>query len=576
MINNLRNFTLILLIIFLLNPNISAQPLFSDISNEAGFNATGINRGIAIGDFDNDGDDDVYISRINESNMLYQNNGDGSYSDIAEFAGVDVAGNTHASVWGDFDNDGYLDLYVGNRESANNLYQNNGDGTFTDIAVSAGVDILGKPRSVLVADVDRDGWLDIYVANILGENALFRNNGDLTFTDITQSSGTSDPQLSMGAMFFDYDNDGDPDLYLTHDGNQAYKLLQNDGAGKFTDVSAASGTNYEGLGMGVDFGDINNDGWLDIYITNLSYNTLYLNNGDGTFSNISENAMITDPGMGWGTTFLDYNNDGLQDIYMVNDSYFSPLPNILYRNKGDLTFEIVSDNSSIANMYGSYGTACTDFNHDGRIDIFLTNSGSDGNQLFRNEMSDVGNWFKVKLVGTVSNRSAIGARVTLSTGDKIFVDEVCGGSGYASQNSLTLHFGLGDLELIEEMTIRWPNGLVETYPNLPVNQTMTATENESITVNVAEVSIPDFNVSLYPNPVGVNSPLQIVISAEQNQKIEIFATDLLGRKIDDIYRGMIMTGVQTVEWSDMNQRSGWYLITVQSTESNISKKVFIK
>lgn len=557
-----------------------AQLSFSDISMTAGFNNTGPNRGIAIGDFDNDNDEDVYVSRRGEANLLYRNNGDGTYTNIAESLGLAHAGVSTTSVWGDLDNDGDLDLYLGNVDEPNVLYQNNGDGSFTDISIDAGVDIIGNPLSVLVADVDLDGYLDIYVANFDLDNALFKNNGpdpltgQVSFTNIVMESGTNDPQYSMGAVFFDYDNDGDPDLYLTHDGNQDYILYQNDGAGNFTDVSVASGTNYSGQGMGVDFGDINNDGWLDIYITNLSYNTLYLNNGDGTFTDISNTAMITDPGMGWGTTFVDYDNDGYQDIYMVNDSYFSPLPNILYKNNGDNTFSIVSENSPIGSMYAAYGAACTDMDDDGLMDIFIANSGqNDGNQLFKNESTNTGNWFKLKAIGTISNRSAVGAKVTIEAGGEIFTDEISGGSGFASQNSFTLHFGLGDSEVIDLMTIRWPNGLVETYPDLSVNQLMIATENESLSVSNSNIEALDFKVEAFPNPV--SSQLNISIENEENQYFEIYYTDLMGKNMNQIFSGEIAQGNEIIKWNpEIN--TGMYLITIRSKSYILTNKVYVK
>ncbi len=570
---NRRSLLLIILIIGL-NGLLHAQAVFSDISIEAGFNNTGSNRGVAIADYDNDGDDDVYVSSEGQANFLYRNNGDGTYTDVAAALGVDYSGSTHASVWGDFDNDGNLDLYLGNKEEPNVLYHNNGNGSFVNIAETAGVDGLGKPRTTLVADIDRDGFLDIYVANLGEENAMYKNNGDLTFTNVVMESGTSDPLISMGAMFFDYDNDGDSDLYLSHDANQANILYQNDGAGNFTDVSVASGANYAGQGMGVDFGDINNDGWLDFYITNLSYNTLYLNNGDGTFSNISFDAMITDPGMGWGVTFFDYDNDGFQDIYMVNDSYFSPLPNILYRNKGDQTFEIVSENTPIASMYGSYGTACTDINGDGLVDVFVGNHGDDGNQLFRNETTNTGNWLRLKLIGTISNRLAIGSKVTLEANGQKYTDEVAGGSGYASQNSYTLHFGLGDIETIDQMTIQWTNGLVETFQNISVNESLIAIENESLTTGAFNVAKPNYQVKTFPNPT--DSDLNIMLENETAQTFEIYISNLLGEKIDQVFSGYVNQGVKSFQWMPSEQlNAGIYLINVQSEKTMTTKKVFI-
>lgn len=556
-----------------------SQADFMDVSEQSGFNNLGANKGVAIGDYDNDGDDDVYISLTSGSNVLYQNNGDGTYTNQAASLGVNYSGNTHASIWGDFDNDGHIDLYLGNKNASNKLYHNNGDGSFTDITEAAGVGVVSDPRSMLVADVDRDGYLDIYVLNLFAENALLRNNGDLTFTDITMESGATDPQLSMGAMFFDYDNDGDPDLYLTHDGNQPNILYQNDGTGKFVDVSATSGTNYAGFGMGVDFGDINNDGWLDIYFTNLYDNTLLLSNGDPngtgevTFTDISDQAMVTDQGMGWGTTFLDYNNDGLQDIYMVNDSYFSPLPNILYRNKGDNTFEIVSANSPLASMYAAYGTACTDINKDGLVDIFVANSGDDdGNQLFQNMTSNAGNWFQLKTVGTISNRLAIGTKVTIEAGGKIFTDEVSGGSGYASQNSQTLHFGLGAIETIDKMTIRWPNGLVETYENLAVNELMIAVENESINVNTANPEDFGLVVRTFPNPV--TTMLNVYMETQESMPLNVYVSDINGRKIAQLFSRDMQMEAQLLQWAPPSN-TGVYLLTIQSEKFASTRKIIV-
>jgi enediyne biosynthesis protein E4 len=554
---------------------LDAQINFSDISSSSGFDNSGVNRGLAVGDFDNDGDDDIYVSRLGEPNLLFRNN-NGTFTNVAASYGVDYSGATNTSVWGDFDNDGRLDLYLGNKDAPNILFHNNGNGSFSNIAFTAEVDAFEKPRAVLVADVDRDGYLDIYVANLLGENALYRNNGNLTFTNIVAESGASDPQLSMGAMFFDYDNDGDSDLYLTHDGNQPNILYQNDGAGNFTDVSVASGTNYAGFGMGVDFGDINNDGWLDIYITNLSSNTLFLNNGDGTFTNISTSAKITDPGMGWGTTFLDFDNDGLQDIYMVNDSYFSPLPNILYRNMGDNTFDIVSENSPVASLFGSYGTACTDINKDGLLDIFVANSGSDNNQLFRNETNNPGNWFQLKLKGTISNRAAVGTKVTIEADGQLFTDEVSGGSGYASQNSFTLHFGLGNAQMIDQMTIRWTNGLIETYQNLSVNQTLLAVENESLTTGLLNPETSGFKIETFPNPI--SEELNIIIESDKAQDIQIYISNIVGKKQDQLFSGRVAEGEQIINWYPNRQQltPGIYLLTIASKQFTTTKKVVVE
>ena len=323
------------------------QIYFQEITQAADVaNPTNKNHGVAFGDFDNDGDEDLYaFTRLNE-NRLYENLGGGLFNDVALPMGVAHTGSARAAVWGDVNNDGWLDLYVGLYQEPDRLYLNNGpvnngDITFTDITFEAAIFNDRETISVHMADVDRDGWLDIYVANYLSENILYKNNGNLTFADATNLAGLNDASYSMGCAFFDYDNDGDQDLYLVHDFEAPNILYQNDGTGVFTNVATQVGVDLAKHGMGVDVADINNDGWLDMYITDLNENVLFLNNTDGTFTNIAEAAGVGDTGMGWSTMFLDFDNDGWQDIYVVNDSQFSPRPNVLYRNNGDLTFQTV-------------------------------------------------------------------------------------------------------------------------------------------------------------------------------------------------------------------------------------------
>lgn len=485
------------------------QNIFTETTSNAGIANTGFNYGVAVGDYDNDGLEDLYFSRSNdESNVLYKNMGGGVFEDRTTEAGLMVNNTTIASSFADIDNDGDLDLFVGNRNEADVLYLNNGDGTFTDISASAGIQDISETRSANWADVNGDGYLDLYCANLNAANALLINNGDNTFTDQTVQSGVTDNQTNMASIFFDYDKDGDQDLYVTHDANQPYLLFQNNGAGIFTEVGAQAGVNYAGQGMGVDVGDINQDGWMDIYITNLSYNTLFLNNGDGAFDDISFDAGVTDPGMGWGTTFIDCDNNGLLDIYMVNDSYFSPLPNILYRNNGDNTFTIIADEEPVSNMYGSYGTATFDYNLDGKMDLVVANSGMDGNQLFQNSEAESGNYVQFQLEGTMSNRMAIGARLEATIDGKLYVDEVTAGSGYASQNTTMVHFGIAASTDIQEVKVYWPSGQVETFANLQANQRYQIVEGESIVVSTSSVAADEeISLGVFPNPS--NGPLHI-------------------------------------------------------------------
>lgn len=540
------------------------QASFSDASAQAGINNTGKNYGVAIGDYDNDGREDVYVSRHTLPNLLYRNNGDGAFTNVAAQAGVAHQGTTTCSVWGDIDNDGDLDLYLGNRDETNVLYRNNGNGTFTDISESAGVNTLFRTRAALFGDIDRDGFIDLYVANMTAPNYMFRNNGNNTFTDVTASSNTQDYGVAMGSVFFDYDNDGDLDLYLTHDANQPYILYRNDGTGHFTDVSAQSNANYAGQGMGVDVGDVNNDGYLDIYITNLYANTLLLNDGHGAFTNITGGAGVGDLGMGWGVLWLDCDNDGLQDIYVANDSYFSPFPNLLYHNRGDNTFQPIAQGTPLASMYGGYGAASADFNADGRADIFLANSGNDGNQLFFNLTANDNKWVKIKLRGTESNRSAIGARVEVEAGGKLMVDEVIAGAGYASQNSLILHFGLGQAEVISRLTVRWPSGLVETYEQLEANASYLVTEGESLAVNAAAPEVAKAWFEAWPTPF--RGRLNIRLQLEESSPVRLTVRDGNGRLVALLAEGAYPSGSHTFEWAPQGLPAGMYTCHLQTKQ----------
>lgn len=510
-----------------------SQTSFEDHSVAAGINNTGFNRSVAVVDYNNDGWEDLYFTRIGKSNVLYRNNGDGSFSDVSQLAGIDVAGDSGASVWGDLDNDGWVDLVLGNRDIPSQVFRNNGDGTFQDVTQMVGIENIAKVQSVLLADVNNDGWLDVYWANLGTQNAMYLNQGDGTFLDVTQVSGTTDTQLNMGAVFFDYENDGDQDLYLSHDANQANILYQNDGKGQFMDVSVAAGVAYEGQGMGVDAADFNNDGYLDLYITNLYENTLYLNNQDGTFTDVSEVAQVADLGMGWGTSWMDYDNDGWMDLYVCNETYFPVLGhfynNVMYRNLGDGTFAISSQNSPLESPLGGYGMAHLDVNKDGQLDIVIANSSPvDGNQLLFNKLQNDHHWITLDLEGTVSNRDAIGAKACLYLGDLQLCDQVMAGTGYASQSSLRLHFGLGEAERIDSLIVQWPSGQKESFEDLVVDSYYQIIEANSITSSEGARELSPISMQIFPNPV--REILTFEIHLQQNTGSSSYRIwDQLGR-----------------------------------------------
>lgn len=568
----MKNFLFLGVLIFMLIFAHSAfsQTFYQEISAEAGIFEAGLNRSAAVGDFNNDGQDDIFVCRISKPNLLYKNNGDNTFSEVAAELGLDFTGNSNTAVWGDLDNDGWIDLYVGSRNEPNLLYHNNGDGTFTEIGQEAGVAAIRNPRSVHVVDINKDGLLDIYVANLRDQNNFYINLGGMQFKDKIFETNARDISIAQAAIFFDYDNDGDQDLYLSHDAYQANILYQNDGTGYFTDVSVASNTNIKIQSMGVDVADINQDGWLDMYITNLGRNVVLVNNQDGTFSNISEKTGLTDVGMGWGNCFLDFDNDGLIDVYTANDSYFSPYPNALQRNLGNDTFETVGETTAIASMAGSYGTASLDINHDGLLDLFVANTGQEGNQLFLNITPNPGNFLNIKARGTVSNRNAIGTKITLEAEGQIFTDEINGGSGFASQNSLTLHVGLGTHSLVDKMTVVWPNGNEEVYDNIPVNQTINLMEGEGWFNN----ALPLYELQLGPNPMEDRQTLNLRI--QKPQFIDIQILDLQGRFLSSLFSEELEAGSHGFEWKKENLAPGLYFLKIKSDNGVDIRKIWVK
>ncbi|TNE60094.1 MAG: CRTAC1 family protein [Bacteroidetes bacterium] len=553
----MRQLYLVVLFICLQGNLARAQSTFLDVTSPAGLLPISGCDAVAVADFNQDGYDDFYINFSSSKNLLYKNMGDGTFSEIGESAGVAVSTLSAAAVWGDINNDGWPDLYVARTGSPDQLFLNNRDETFTNISLQAGINQMGHPFSVNMADMNKDGFLDIYVANFLSENVLYRNNGNNTFSNVTFLARPLDSGKSMGSIFFDYDQDGDLDLYLVHDSNEPNFLYQNDGTGIFTEIGQAAGVNTQSLGMGVDAGDVNNDGWPDLYITNLYENVLLLNNGDGTFSDISESAGVDDYGMGWGCSFLDFDNDGWQDIYAVNDYAFSAYPNLLYRNLGDGTFEKTDSAGVISNLHDSYGTACLDFNLDGKPDIVVANrSNGESLQLFQNNASS-GSWIGLKLLGTTSNRGAIGARVRiLDAAGVVHYRECTAGHGWKSQNSGTLIFGLGASDSIQMITVFWPSGLEQAIDPVSLNKYYTIVEGSApvpgllagSTTAVEQLSEPQaLRFGVYPNPANAGDRLVFYVDVPVLLPVRLRAFDTRGKLLGETWRTPVQTGKNAFE-----------------------------
>ena len=490
--------------------------------------------GVAIFDYDNDGWPDIFLvngTRLNgfapgksPTNRLYRNNHDGTFTDVTAQAGLTATGWGQGVCVGDYDNDGWDDLYI-TYYGKNRLYHNN-HGVFTEVAEKSGVAGSGKAWGTGCAfvDYDRDGRLDLVVANYVdfdlatapapgerptciwkgvpvmcgprglagAKNILYHNRGDGTFEDVTAKShiDRTDGHYAFSVSTLDFDEDGWPDIFIACDSTPSI-LYRNNHDGTFTDVAVTAGAAFnedgrEQAGMGSTVGDYNGDGHLDIFKTNFSddTSTLYKNNGDGTFTDATTSAGLGlyTQYLGWGTMFLDFDNDGWPDLLLVNGHVYPEVdsqhlgssykePRILFHNNGDGTFSDISASAgaAITTAASSRGLAVGDLWNDGRMSAVINNMNAEPSLLV-NDVRNGNHWIAIRTVGTKSNRDGIGARIRVKTPNRILVDEVRGGSSYISNSDMRVHFGLGKSDKVEWVEIRWPSGLTERFTKLAVDQ----------------------------------------------------------------------------------------------------------
>ncbi|MGA3350673.1 MAG: CRTAC1 family protein [Candidatus Sulfotelmatobacter sp.] len=506
--------------------------------------------GVAFYDYDNDGWLDIFLvngwrlegfpSGTEPTSHLFRNNRDGTFSDITVKAGVAHSGWGQGVCIGDYDNDGWEDLFI-TYYGKNILYHNNGDGTFTDVSQKAGVAGKGTRWNTGCAfvDYDRDGHLDLFVANYIdmdlatapapesgpclykgvlvacgppglqgGKNILYHNNGDGTFTDVSEAAGIfrANGTYGLGVLTADFDNDGWPDIYVAND-STASALYHNKKNGTFEDIAidagcALSPDGKPQAGMGISAADYDLDGNLDLLKTNFAGDTpsLYHNLGGGNFEDTTFTAGLGahTQFLGWGCGFFDFDNDGWPDILICNGHVYPeveqlkteagyPQRKLLYRNLRNGHFADVSfqAGTGISEPAPCRGCAFGDFDNDGDIDV-VVNTVNDYPQLLRCDSNVKNNWIKIRTIGTKSNRSGIGARLICTTHPSgetkphQQIDEVRSGGSYISQNDLRIHFGLGNAEKVDQLEIRWPSGHVDTLKDLKVNQLIYVKEGEGI------------------------------------------------------------------------------------------------
>ncbi len=456
---------------------------FTDITKEAGLTRRGWGIGVAVADYDNDGLPDLYVTGYG-GNALYHNLGNCKFEDVTDRAGVAGGAFSTGAAWADYDRDGYVDLFVSRyvRTDLNHL----------PTPESNSPDFFHKGIRV------ENPW------TMQGEtDLLFHNRGDGTFEEVSRKAGVNDParHYGLGVVWGDYDNDGWPDLYVANDSGPNY-LYRNKHDGTFEEVGLLSGAALSGEGselgsMGVDFGDFDRDGQLDIVVTNYANQPkdLYRNQGALGFTDLAWESQIGKsavPYVGWGTGFIDFDNDGLPDLLIANGHIYPEVdtipyevkyrePILLFHNGGNRTFEDISAASGLNDglLQSRRGVAFGDINNDGNIDFVVFNVGAPPS-LFLNETHNSNHRVLFKLVGSKSNRAAIGARVTVTSATRSQIEEVRGGSGYLSSNDQRLHFGLGSDTVMDKVEIRWPNGNVEALRSVLADAIYTLGEGEGI------------------------------------------------------------------------------------------------
>ncbi len=479
-----------------------AQVIFEEVSsNMPSFTTKSSAHGVSVADYDNDGDDDFLIltSSEEESIKLFRNDGNFIFEEVADQSGLNLKLKSKMAVWFDANNDGWLDIYIGST-NANKFFKNNGDGTFSDFSEESGLNTVTFGMAFMVGDINDDQLLDIYVTNLFEENQLFLNHGNSTFYNHIKNSGAEvGRQPSMGGVLFDYDLDGDLDIYCVYDQFKPNKLFINDGSGIFIDHAQHLKADEAGFGMGVDFADFNHDSKYDLYLSYFSYNRLLMQQQDGTFVDLASGTDLADLSMSWGVLCADINNDTFSDIFFTNSINTTGI-NQLFLNDGQGGFDKPSITTPLSDPTNSFGCAYSDLNSDGFLDLIVANSGQGGIQVFRNLESN-GNWLELNLIGTSTNKFGVGSRVELMANGEKLMDEVTIGSGYASQNSLVLHFGLGSSELVDSITIYWPDGSIEKYDQLVSNTKYLAIQNESIEIfDVNNYKAALLKENTIPNP----------------------------------------------------------------------------
>lgn len=559
--------------------DVTRYSFFVNLSGELNLAGNGSGYAIAIGDYNNDDHLDIYVTNYGDVNTLYKNNNDATFSNVTSVARVGDSGAGTGCIFADYNNDGFADIYVNNDDNGNNvLYRNTGHNYFNAVTAQAGVSHKADSKGAVFFDYNNDGYMDIYCSIDGGQpNILYKNKGDGTFANATAEAGVGHTGHNAGICAGDYDNDGDIDLFVAdRHGNSA--LYRNNGDGTFTDVAAQAGVRDSGNAHGVAFGDFDNDGFLDLIVTTADGNPPYLyhNNKNGRFTNIAASAGINGSGwIGHGVMLLDYDNDGYPDIFIVDGEN-----DVLYHNNGNGTFSDISNEVDIIDNVNGWGSAFFDYDRDGDLDIYVAGQ----QNLFYQNQGTPNNWLIVKTIGTISNKEGIGARVRVVSQLFSQIREVTAGSGLCSQNMLPVAFGLGKDTIVDSLIIRWPSGIRQVSTDVVVNQYLTITEDSTLlAVDDKPISanhLPKtFQLSQnYPNPF--NPTTKILYQLPQKAEVTLTIFNSLGQQIKSLVNKSQTAGYYEVIWNGTNNNgqlvgSGVYICRIKADHYTSSMKLVL-
>jgi len=589
-------------------PAISQAQTFTRVLEGQHVTDGGASRSVNWVDVNDDGLTDLFVTNgleAGEDNFLYLNNGPDSGYTFRKVTGdpiVSAGARSDGSSWGDIDNDGDLDAFVVNWYGDDNLlYRNNGDGSFVQAFNEPPVTDGGYSETCSWGDYDNDGDLDLYVTNsgysVTGPqvNFLYTNNGDGTFVKVTTGSIVTDAAYSRGANWIDYDDDGDIDMFVANERNQANQLYQNrlmeDQQPVFERILTGPLVTDNSSSWSGSWGDFDNDGDEDLFVTNGwprgQNDFLYLNNGGGDFAPVTTGPVVTDAAFsasgGWG----DYDNDGDLDLFVTTAYSGSPTVNRLYRNQlvesGSPTFERILQGDIVTDAGDSYGLAWEDYNNDGFLDMFVarTQNENQDNVLYRNDATNGNHWLKVRCTGTTSNRSGIGTRIRIVASiNGLPVHQmrtITGQTGYCGQ-SLTTHFGLGNAVAVDSLEVFWPSGTVDRYAGVTADGLLELTEGETVSVEESGSVLP-LRIRLYPNyPNPFNPATTIRFDLNTTSFVRMDLYDVLGRRVAELVNGVLPAGIHRVSVSGgILRSSGVYTCVLSVGEEVASHQItFLK